>query len=161
MLVALKVLLTGSLLNLTLHAPKKTNFQVAALPFSCARLRYTNTPNHGRECDSWYGPAGIMLHSPTKAEFNAVHSWFTHSELLRDGFGEEQYFKVMLVELTSAPVELDNLIPPSPESIPPSASMEKNEKLVGYAMYFFNYSACQGRVLFLEDLFIRAEYRSE
>ncbi len=39
--------------------------------------------------------------------------------------------------------------------------MVKNERLVGYALYFFNYSTWEGRVLFLEDLFVRQQYRSE
>ena len=83
-------------------------------------------------------------------------------DLLRDGFGEETYFKVILVELVSPDLAQNPPTPSSPaESLPPSASMEKNENLVGYALYFFNYSTWQGRVLYLEDLYIRANYRSK
>ena len=81
-------------------------------------------------------------------------------ELIRDGFGERPYFEVIVAELTSpAPPALS---PPDPtNSSAPSASMEKDENLIGYALYFFNYSTWEGRVLYLEDLFIREEYRSE
>ncbi len=80
-------------------------------------------------------------------------------ELLRDGFGEERYFKVILAETSALPTtNTDDL---NPQAQLPSASMEKDERLVGYALYFFNYSTWQGCVLFLEDLFIRAEYRSK
>ena len=52
---------------------------------------------------------------------------------------------------------------PGPVADPPplSASMQKDERLIGYALYYFTYSTWQGRVLFLEDLFIRAPYRSK
>ena len=42
-----------------------------------------------------------------------------------------------------------------------SSKMVRNERLVGYALYFFNYSTWEGRVLYLEDLFVRQQYRSE
>lgn len=82
-------------------------------------------------------------------------------ELVRDGFGTESWFKVILAELDSAPVcEASPDATPS-HPLPLSASMEKNEQLVGYALYFFNYSTWEGRVLYLEDLYVRKEYRSK
>jgi len=42
----------------------------------------------------------------------------------------------------------------------PSAMMEKDERLVGYALYFFTYSTWEGPAVYLEDLYVRAEYRS-
>lgn len=39
--------------------------------------------------------------------------------------------------------------------------MPRHERLVGHAVYFFNYSTWDGRVLYLEDLFVRKEFRSE
>ena len=68
------------------------------------------------------------------------------------------------MELSSPPTNAGNLnppTPPSPDPLPVSATLEKDERLVGYALYFFNYSTWQGRVLYLEDLYIRAEYRSK
>ncbi|XP_064390999.1 thialysine N-epsilon-acetyltransferase-like isoform X2 [Halichondria panicea] len=41
-----------------------------------------------------------------------------------------------------------------------SSKMVRNERLVGYALYFFNYSTWEGRVLYLEDLFVRQQYRN-
>ena len=43
----------------------------------------------------------------------------------------------------------------------PSQKMQKNEKFVGYALYFSTYSTWEGRMLYMEDLCIRMEYRSE
>ena len=43
----------------------------------------------------------------------------------------------------------------------PSQKMKKDEKLVGHVLYFYTYSMWQGRVLWIEDLFVRAEYRSK
>lgn len=43
----------------------------------------------------------------------------------------------------------------------PSQSMKKDERLVGYALYYNTYSTWEGRVLFVEDLFVRAEHRSK
>ena len=43
----------------------------------------------------------------------------------------------------------------------PSQKMQRNEKLVGYALYFYAYSTFEGRMLYMEDVFVRAEYRSE
>lgn len=84
------------------------------------------------------------------------------AELLRDGFGEECYFKVLLVELISPPPLASNPTNTSPVTPPPrSANMEKDESLIGYALYFFNYSTWEGRILYLEDLYIRTAYRSE
>ena len=40
----------------------------------------------------------------------------------------------------------------------PSQKMQKN---VGYALYFSTYSTWEGRMLYMEDLFVRMEYRSE
>ena len=43
----------------------------------------------------------------------------------------------------------------------PSLSMPRHDRLVGYSLYFFNYSTWEGRVLYMEDLYIRKEFRSE
>ena len=73
-------------------------------------------------------------------------------ELLRDGFGKKCYFKVLLAELA-----------PPADYVPAatSSSPEQNERLIGYALYYFTYSGCQGRVINLEDIFVKADYRSE
>lgn len=82
-------------------------------------------------------------------------------ELLRDGFGGDPCFKVILAELSKPPEPGPELEAESPENpLPLSASMQKDERVVGYALYFFNYSTWEGRGIYLEDLYIRKEYRS-
>lgn len=39
--------------------------------------------------------------------------------------------------------------------------MKKDEQIVGYALYYYTYSTWEGRVLFVEDLFVRGEHRSK
>ena len=41
----------------------------------------------------------------------------------------------------------------------PSETMEKNERLVGYALYYYTYSTWNGRTIYVEDLFVKEEYR--
>ena len=79
-------------------------------------------------------------------------------ELLRDGFGDDCYFKVILAELDVDSTLIQESV--SDTSLP-SASMQKNERLIGYVIYYFNYSTWQGRSFYMEDLFIREPYRSE
>ena len=69
--------------------------------------------------------------------------------------------RVLIAELTSdmSPVEPIDL--PSADSAPPSSSMPHNDKIVGHAVYYYTYSTCEGRCLYLEELFVREEYRSK
>lgn len=58
----------------------------------------------------------------------------TEADLLRDGFGADPRFRVLLAEDDGVPA--------------------------GFAFYFFGYSTWRGRsVLYLEDLFVRPEHR--
>lgn len=50
--------------------------------------------------------------------------------------------------------------PNSASSGLPSETMEKNERLVGYALYYYTYSTWNGRAIYVEDLFVKEEYRS-
>lgn len=63
----------------------------------------------------------------------------SEADLLRDGFGPEPYFRCLMLE-----TEADT-----------GASVA-----AGFSLYFFQYSTWEGRPsLYLEDLFIRPEYR--
>jgi GNAT superfamily N-acetyltransferase len=59
----------------------------------------------------------------------------TKEILIRDGFGPEPRFGVLIAEWESKPA--------------------------GYAMYFPFYSSFQGAVLFLEDVYVREEFRGK
>ena len=59
----------------------------------------------------------------------------TEAQLADDGFGQDPKFKALIAEWDGAPA--------------------------GYAMYFDFYSSWRGRMLFLEDLFVRPQYRGK
>lgn len=60
----------------------------------------------------------------------------TEADILRDGFGENPYFFVLIAEWDEIPV--------------------------GFAFYFYNYSTWRGRPgIFLEDLFVNPDYRGK
>ena len=81
------------------------------------------------------------------------------AEMLRDGFGERPWFHVLVAELTSDDGPVLKSIPADPEN--PSSSMPHNDKIVGYALYFYSYSTLEGRCIFIEDICVREEYRSK
>ena len=56
--------------------------------------------------------------------------------LLKDGFGDgEKYFRCFVAEVVDS------------------------KKVVAFALYFFVYSTWQGKMLYLEDLFVEGVYR--
>lgn len=107
-------------------------------------------------------------------------------ELLRDAFGEEKFCHILVAELKDlsngkSPTSklwyncvllkdmrykppilcktTENTAVSRPNDLP-SEKMEKNERLVGYALYYYTYSTWNGRALYVEDLFVREEHRS-
>jgi GNAT superfamily N-acetyltransferase len=60
----------------------------------------------------------------------------THADLLRDGFTEPKRFHCLIAEYEGAPA--------------------------GFALYFYNYSTWRGHAgIYLEDLFVRPQYRGK
>jgi len=55
--------------------------------------------------------------------------------LRKDGFGDEKLFHCFVADA--------------------------GDKLVGYSLYFFSYSMCQGKCMYLEDLYVNQEYRKQ
>lgn len=63
----------------------------------------------------------------------------TEADLLRDGFGPEPYFRCLMLQTETA---------------------AGDPAIAGFSLYFFQYSTWEGRPsLYLEDLFVRPEYR--
>ena len=63
----------------------------------------------------------------------------TEVDLLRDGFGAEPYFRCLILETETA---------------------AGTRAVAGFSLYFFQYSTWEGRPsLYLEDLFVRPQYR--
>jgi GNAT superfamily N-acetyltransferase len=67
------------------------------------------------------------------AEFYQFRPSITEEQLVRDGFGPQPKFQVLVAESSRHPA--------------------------GYALFFDYYSSFHGRAIFLEDLFIRPQFR--
>jgi len=76
-----------------------------------------------------------MLHSLIQemAEYEHLPFFMTEQILTSDGFGAQPRFRVLIAEFDDEPA--------------------------GYAFFFDSYSTFQGRGLFLEDLFVRSQFR--
>ncbi len=75
-----------------------------------------------------------LIHELARYEREPDAVTATAEDLRRDGFGERPRFHVLLAEWRG--------------------------RVAGFAFYFFNYSTWQGRAgLYLEDLFVRPDYR--
>jgi GNAT superfamily N-acetyltransferase len=69
------------------------------------------------------------------AEFEHFSVSVTEETLARDGFGPEPRFRVLLAE--------------------------SDGQAAGYALFFDYYSSFEGRMLFLEDIYVRAQFRGK
>ena len=69
------------------------------------------------------------------AEFEHLAVSITEEALARDGFGPEPRFRVLLAE--------------------------SDGQAAGYAFFFDYYSSFEGRMIFLEDVFVRAQFRGK
>jgi GNAT superfamily N-acetyltransferase len=72
----------------------------------------------------------------------------THADLLRDGWGPTPRFHCLIAELS-----------PTDNNPQPAA---RNSVPAGLALYFYNYSTWRGHAgIYLEDLFVRPQFRSQ
>jgi GNAT superfamily N-acetyltransferase len=69
------------------------------------------------------------------ATFERLSSLITEEQLRQDGFGAWPKFRVLIVEIDGS--------------------------AAGYALFFDCYSSLQGRGIFLEDLFVRPQFRGK
>ena len=69
------------------------------------------------------------------AEYERLQAFTTEEQLLRDGFGPQPKFRIIIAEWEGQPA--------------------------GYALFFDCYSSCRGRGIFLEDLFVRSQFRAK
>ena len=91
----------------------------------------------------------ILLAEYEKEPRSAVK--LTEAELLRDGFGEEKYFHCLVVEHSPETRK---------EGDTNGVTLPQGE-LIGYAFYYYTYSTWEGRSLFIEDIFVREEFRGK
>jgi GNAT superfamily N-acetyltransferase len=77
-----------------------------------------------------------LIHELAEFERLGHETIITEADVLRDGFGPRPRFRALIAEW--------------------------NGKVAGYALFFEFYSSFQGRAgLFLEDIFVRPEYRKK
>ena len=76
------------------------------------------------------------------------------AELLRDGFGEEKYYRCLVVEQGAEEEQVTK------DLVALSPPQKQERDLIGYACYFYTYSTWEGRTLFIDDIFVRDEFRS-
>ncbi|XP_055611397.1 thialysine N-epsilon-acetyltransferase-like [Uranotaenia lowii] len=90
----------------------------------------------------------------------------TVEDLARDGGfenGGPAVFQSMVLELTEEEQQRQMAKTENNKEKLPSSSSSTAElltrKLVGYAIFFYSYSTWQGKAFFLEDIYVKPEYR--
>ena len=68
---------------------------------------------------------------------------------------------MFVAELTSEDISTPAAVSCAADPARPSSAMPHDDRILGHALYFYTYSTWTGKCLFLEDLCVREEYRSE
>jgi len=75
----------------------------------------------------------------------------TPEDLINDGLRNNGAFKCLVAEVSADPLVEDKN---------DEAGNDATEKrVVGYAVYYFGYSTWKGKLMYLEDLYVKREYR--
>ncbi|KAB0336685.1 hypothetical protein E2I00_017622, partial [Balaenoptera physalus] len=95
------------------------------------------------------------------AEYEKLSDQVKISEeaLRADGFGENPFYHCLVAEILPAPGEPQGKSTPSSEA--PSPVSLKGPCVVGYGLYYFIYSTWKGRNIYLEDIYVKPEYRGQ
>lgn len=86
----------------------------------------------------------------------------TREDYLRFGFGTEApLFRCLLAEVDEPESETSSSSTESQGGGETQQAKKTKKKAVGLALYFFTFSTWEGRVLWLEDLFVEEEHRKK
>ncbi|XP_035888983.1 diamine acetyltransferase 2 isoform X1 [Phyllostomus discolor] len=108
-------------------------------------LRLIRVKFAGQKTGSQRGSERRGWRGPELAEFEELADQVKISEedLRADGFGENPFYYCLVAESLPSPGE-------------PQGSC-----LVGYGLYYFIYSTWKGRSIYLEDIYVKPEYRGQ
>ncbi|XP_036884011.1 thialysine N-epsilon-acetyltransferase isoform X1 [Sturnira hondurensis] len=108
-------------------------------------LRLIRVKFAGQKTGSRRGSERRGWRGPELAEFEELSDQVKISEedLRADGFGENPFYYCLVAESLPSPGE-------------PQGSC-----LVGYGLYYFIYSTWKGRSIYLEDIYVKPEYRGQ
>ncbi|XP_070537769.1 thialysine N-epsilon-acetyltransferase-like [Ptychodera flava] len=71
----------------------------------------------------------------------------TEHVLKRDGFGDEKFYHCFVAD-AEVPLETDD-------------SDDNHLKVIAYALFFYAYSTWDGRMMYLEDIYVTPEFRGK
>ena len=77
----------------------------------------------------------ICVFSVRGSSVLSVSILFCLIELVNDGFGPNPYFYALVCQV--------------------------NTKIIGYSIYFYTYSTWEGRVVYIEDIYVQESYRGK
>ncbi|XP_023244647.1 diamine acetyltransferase 2-like [Centruroides sculpturatus] len=70
-----------------------------------------------------------------------IYVCYITTVLQRDGFGKHPYFCCVVAET--------------------SGQNEEEKEIIGYVFFYYTYSTWEGRAMYMEDIYVKPEYRSK